>query len=83
MIDLNFYDICAMFWLIAMRLRYTPALMKPKATRVDCWLCNKRDLDSDGVPDGCNSPTGRCVHPDRRDPWDGSIKSTYKVKEVL
>ena len=60
-----------------------PALMKPKADRyTDCRICCHRDLDSDGVPDGCGSPTGSCIQPDRRDPWDG-LKSTYKVKEAL
>jgi ribosomal protein L40E len=45
-----------------------PALMKPKATREDCRTCRHRDLDSDGIPDGCGAP-GKCEHPDRRDPW--------------
>ena len=46
---------------------FRKALMKPKASRVDCVFCGHRDLDSDGVPDGCNAP--KCTHPDRRDPW--------------
>ncbi len=45
-----------------------PALMPPKANRLDCFRCSFRDLDSDGVPDGCKA-SSHCQHPDRRDPW--------------
>jgi hypothetical protein len=46
-----------------------PALMKPKADRYgDCVFCTERDLDEDGVPDGCMART--CICEDRRDPWN-------------
>ena len=47
------------------------ALMKPKATRADCYDCRLRDCDSDGVPDGCLQVTGQpCIAPGKRSPWD-------------
>jgi len=49
---------------------FPKALMAPKATRSDCRSCYYRDLDSDGVPDGCDIPKGqRCIAPGKRDPW--------------
>lgn len=56
--------ICREAWMLAAR----PALMKPLASRYDCLWCYYRDLDTDGVPDGCMAP-GRCIREDRRDPW--------------
>lgn len=40
------------------------------ATRFDdCIYCHYRDLDGDGVPDGCLAPRGTCIAPGRRSPW--------------
>jgi hypothetical protein len=57
-------EICA----TAFKLSAQKALMKPRATRFDdCIYCRYRDLDLDGVPDGCM--VAKCINPDRRDPW--------------
>ena len=46
------------------------SLMMPKATRFDdCIHCHYRDLDGDGVPDGCGAPGNTCIAPGRRSPW--------------
>ncbi len=46
------------------------ALMMPKADRFkDCPKCHYRDLDSDGIPDGCMAPNGICIAPGKRSPW--------------
>ena len=43
----------------------------PKATRFDCVNCRLRDLDGDGVPDGCGQVKGEpCIAPGKRSPWD-------------
>jgi hypothetical protein len=56
--------ICRIAWVLAFR----PALMKPVADRYhDCPGCQYRDLDREGVPDGCRAQ--RCIRADRRDPW--------------
>jgi len=44
-----------------------PALMKPKASRLDCNPCPQANLDRDGVADGCR--VEECIRADRRSPW--------------
>ena len=45
--------------------------LPPKATRADCVNCRLRDLDGDGVPDGCMQVIGQlCIAPGKRSPWD-------------
>jgi hypothetical protein len=46
--------------------------MLPKADRyADCRVCELRDLDGDGVPDGCRQLIGLpCIAPQRRSPWE-------------
>jgi len=47
-----------------------PALMKPRRSRWDCLGCTWRDLDTDGVPDGCTAPADQeCDDHDFRYPW--------------
>ncbi|MFA5424827.1 MAG: hypothetical protein WC374_13315 [Phycisphaerae bacterium] len=48
-----------------------PALMMPKADRyADCSHCRLRDVDRDGIPDGCGQVIGQpCIAPGRRSPW--------------
>ena len=59
-------EICA----TAFKLSAQKALMAPKADRFrDCPHCYYRDLDSDGVSDGCMAPHARCIAPGRRSPW--------------
>jgi hypothetical protein len=49
---------------------FRPALMQPKADRfTDCPSCRCRDLDGDGVPDGCMAPRGVCIAKGKRSPW--------------
>lgn len=57
-----------------------PILMKPKADRVDCYLCQHRDLDSDGVADGCMADS--CIRADRRDPWERNAVKEEAAKAV-
>jgi hypothetical protein len=52
---------------------YRPALMPPKADRYDdCLRCRLKDVDREGIPDGCGALIGEpCIAPGKRSPWDG------------